>query len=215
MNTYQDNNANKYTPKQGVKKTYITGEQLKAIAIHAPKNAVALFQPYINEWLPVYGITTPEQISAYLAQVLHESGHFRYSKEIWGPTKQQRRYERDFSQPFTRDNDRNSLAFDLGNANAGDGKFFMGRGAIQTTGRANYKKVSIHLFNDDRLLKSPQLLEIPEYSIRASMYYFTTRVMGKVEDLTDVTAVTKKVNGGTNGLEYREENYIRAIDVLV
>ena len=194
----------------------LTEAQFKAIANKAPKNAASVFVPYINQYAPAYKIDTPEAMAAFLPQLVHESGHFRWMREIWGPTAQQKRYERDFNQEYHEQlpkGHRNSLAFELGNSQAGDGKFFMGRGAIMTTGRANYLQVSKHLFGDDRLRYHPELLEVPEYSIKAAMYYFSTRVMGKVE-LTDVVAVTKRINGGTNGLDERKELYKIAKGIL-
>ncbi len=68
-------------------------------------------------------INTPARAAAFLAQVGHESGQLRYLREIWGPTPAQVRYEG---------------RADLGNAQPGDGKRFMGRGLIQITGRKNY-----------------------------------------------------------------------------
>ncbi len=219
MNTYQDSEGNKYEPKQGgPTMDIITTDQFNSIADHAPNNAASIFVPHINKWYKEYGIDTAEKIAAFISQLVHESGHFKYSKEIWGPTAQQKLYERDFKEPWhgklTRQ-DRNRVAYMLGNREAGDGKFFQGRGAIQTTGRTNYTKVSLHLFGDYTLLKSPQLLETPEYSIRSAMYYFSTRVLPKTKDITDVVRVTKLINGGANGLQDRIELYNKATDVLI
>lgn len=202
-----------FTPPENM----ITEQQFNAIAKHAAKNAAGLFVPYINQYAKQYGIDTADKMAAFMAQVTHESGHFKYAREIWGPTAQQQRYERDINKEWKANlpvGHRNKLAYDLGNSQPGDGKYFMGRGCIQTTGRSNYNKVSIHLFGDDRLLHQPQLLEVPEYSIRAAMHYFSTRVMNKVADITDVVAVTKKINGGTNGLAERKELYQAATQAL-
>lgn len=204
-------------PDDFPKPSTITEEQFKRIAFAAPKNAAAIFVPIINGWAPAYGIDTPEAMAAFLPQLVHESGHFKYNKEIWGPTDQQKRYERDFNKEWHDQlpkGHRNSLAYELGNSQAGDGKYFMGRGAIMTTGRTNYILVSKHLFGDDRLRTNPELLEVPEYSIRAAMYYFTTRVMGKVA-ITDVTAVTKSINGGLTGIKERRELYNAAKEIIV
>lgn len=193
----------------------ITEDQLRQIAYEAPKNAVSLFYPYIVKYAPAYGITTKDTLKAFLAQVLHESGHLKWVRELWG-TAQQKRYERDFNQEFHEQlpkTHRNWLAWQLGNSQAGDGKFFRGRGLIQTTGRANYRAVSLHLFGDDRLLRNPELLEVPEYAVRAAMYYFSTRVMGRV-DISDVVAVTRAVNGGTNGLKERKNILAKAREVI-
>lgn len=204
-------------PKDMPKSYSITEDQFRAIAFQAPKNAPSIFVPHINHHAACYRMDMPEVMAAFLPQLVHESDDFRYSKEIWGPTAQQKRYERDFNKEWHDQlpkGHRNSLAYDLGNSQAGDGKYFMGRGAIMTTGRSNYLKVSKHLFGDDRLRRNPELLEVPEYSIRAAMYYFSTRVMGKV-DLSDVEAVTRKINGGLNGIKERRELYRIACSVLL
>lgn len=204
-------------PEDFPKPFTVTEEQFKSIANKAPKNAAAVFLPYINLHAPAYGIDTPEAMAAFLPQLAHESGHFKWMREIWGPTEQQKRYERDFNKEFHEQlpkGHRNSLAWQLGNSQAGDGKFFMGRGAIMTTGRTNYMQVSKHLFGDDRLMKHPELLEVPEYSIKAAMYYFSNRVMGKC-DLNDVTAVTRLINGGLNGIKERRELYNIAKTIFI
>lgn len=73
----------------------------------------------------VFGIDTPQRQAAFLAQIAHESGSFRYVREIWGPTAAQQRYEG---------------RADLGNTEPGDGKRYLGRGLIQLTGRANARQ---------------------------------------------------------------------------
>lgn len=73
----------------------------------------------------VFGIDTPQRQAAFLAQVAHESGSFRYVREIWGPTAAQQRYEG---------------RADLGNTEPGDGQRYLGRGLIQLTGRANARQ---------------------------------------------------------------------------
>lgn len=81
----------------------------------------------------------------------HETGQFRWLREIWGPTAQQKKYE-----PGT------SLAKQLGNTVKGDGKKFMGRGFVHITGRTNYADWSNRLGVD--LINKPELAEIPEYA---------------------------------------------------
>ncbi len=84
-----------------------------------------------------------------LGTAWHESGRFKYMREIWGPTAAQKRYEG---------------RKDLGNTVAGDGKRFMGRGFCQITGRRNYTDWGRRLGLD--LLKEPQLAEKPEIAAR-------------------------------------------------
>src|SRR4051812_14119179 len=109
----------------------LTLDQLKKIMPRMernPKTAAALF-PHLTAALDEAGINTKLRLAAFLAQVAHESGEFRFMEEIWGPTQAQLRYE----PP-------SSLATKLGNTQKGDGYKFKGRGPIQLTGRENYRK---------------------------------------------------------------------------
>lgn len=138
-----------------------------------------------------FGIATPLQRAHWLAQIAHESGRFQYVREIWGPTPQQLRYE----PP-------SSLAAQLGNTEAGDGKKFKGRGFIQITGRSNYRQASKDLFGNELLLTKPEMLEL-DPALSAG-WYWQTRKINKAADRDDVVAVTKLINGGLNGLADRK-----------
>ncbi|PAP93980.1 hypothetical protein [Mesorhizobium wenxiniae] len=89
------------------------------------------------------------QCAYVLGTAWHETGAFKYMREIWGPTAAQRKYEG---------------RKDLGNTIAGDGRKFMGRGFVQITGRRNYTDWSKRLGLD--LLKEPQLAERPEIAVK-------------------------------------------------
>jgi putative chitinase len=104
----------------------ITAEQL-ARATGAQISRAKEFLPHISAAMQQYDITTPARQCAFLAQIGHESGGLRYTKELWGPTPVQMRYEG---------------RLELGNTEPGDGRRFMGRGLIQITGRANYRAVA-------------------------------------------------------------------------
>src|SRR5690606_26808719 len=91
-----------------------------------------------------FGIVTALQKAHFLAQVAHESAGFTRTREIWGPTTAQRRYEG---------------RIDLGNVFPGDGSKYRGRGLIQITGRANYGQYSRAMYGDDRCVESPEMLE--------------------------------------------------------
>jgi putative chitinase len=115
--------------------------------------------------MELYEINTPRRRAMFLANIGHETGGLKYLAEIWGPTPQQRRYERDFSQPWPTSAAEsrlpafaaNKLAYGLGNHTAGDGSLFRGHGHLQTTGRYNHAKVR------DRLrAKFPQM-DVPDF----------------------------------------------------
>ena len=105
----------------------LTAEQLQAIMprLSATRNSELL--PFLTSAMAEFAIEAPPRAAAFLAQLAHESGQFRFMEEIWGPTDAQRRYE-----PVTR------LSQALGNTEAGDGRRFKGRGPILLTGRAKY-----------------------------------------------------------------------------
>lgn len=164
----------------------------------------------IVEGLKVYGdkagLTKPHRMAHYLAQMIHESGGFRYDKEIWGPTAAQKRYD-------TRT--------DLGNTAAadGDGKLYMGRGPIQITGKANYEQ-----FRDwcrKQRLDAPDFVAHPEavntdpWEGLGPIWYWTTRKLNVYADENNIEQLTKRINGGLNGFSDRIHFYIRASLVLL
>ena len=173
----------------------ITADQLKRISPGTPLSVCETFVPHINNYCPKYGIDTPVELASFLSQVLHESGGFKWMREIWGPTKAQLRYEG---------------RSDLGNTVAGDGKKFMGRGPIQITGRSNYARMSKDMFGDERLLDTPELLVQPEYGIWSACIYWGWRKLDITDDDNSIDKETKAVNGGYNGLEDRKAYFERA-----
>ena len=105
----------------------LTDAQLAAIMPNMPAARRALFLPALNQTMQAYTISNRLRAAAFLGQIAHESGEFRFMEELWGPTTQQKRYE----PP-------SDLATRLGNTQPGDGKRYKGRGPIQITGRNNY-----------------------------------------------------------------------------
>jgi len=174
----------------------LTAEQLKEISPGTPIERIKTFLPYLNEYLPKYGIDTPIEVASYLSQVMHESGGFKWLREIWGPTTAQIRYEG---------------RKDLGNTFPGDGKKFLGRGLIQVTGRTNYLSISKSIFGDDRLIREPELLATPQYGTLSSCIYWKSRNMDVLDDDFSIREETKKVNGGYNGLNDREKYFQQAL----
>ena len=175
----------------------LTLEQLMRIMPGAGRERAAAFLVPLNRWMPEYGITTSARAASFLSQVAHETAQLRFLRELWGPTAQQTRYEG---------------RKDLGNTQPGDGRRFLGRGLIQTTGRANYAECGKALGVD--LLAHPELLETPEYAVRSACMFWLSRGLNALADAGDQVAVTRRVNGGTNGLEERLAFFKTASKVL-
>jgi|UniRef100_UPI003D18FD06 putative chitinase len=174
----------------------ITNEQLAAIMTNARKTGIDVFAPLLRKYMEQYEINTPIRISMFLSQIAHESGELRYTREIWGPTDAQRRYEK---------------RIDLGNLHVGDGKKFMGRGLIQITGRANYAACSLALTGSpDTFLDNPELLSTPKYATESACWFWYDRGLNELADSEDFQRITKRINGGLNGLESRIKFFERA-----
>ena len=159
-----------------------------------PGNKKALlYVDALNAACEKYQINTPLRICAFVAQIAHESGRFVYVREIWGPTKAQAGYEG---------------RKDLGNTTPGDGKRFLGRGLIQITGRNNYAALSKVLGVD--LISDPTLLEQPFYAVASAAWFWNDRSLNKYADSGDFNTITKRINGGLNGLADRLDIYLKA-----
>ncbi len=132
--------------------------------------------------------------AAFVAQLAHETGAFRWLKEIWGPTEQQLKYERHFEAawPPTPLDTRNRVAFALGNSEPGDGKRWLGRGGIQTTGQTNTVRVLASL---DLALDQPEVLEQPEAAIRSSGFFWKTHGMSAKANAKRFSVISAGVNG--------------------
>lgn len=141
-----------------------------------------------NVHFPAFGIMDSElRLAHFMAQLCHESGCFRYMEEIWGPTPAQRGYEG---------------RADLGNTMPGDGLRFRGRGPIQLTGRANYRTFGRRIGID--LERHPELAAIPSIGLHTALEYWRSRNLNAFADADDILSITKKINGGTNGLADRQ-----------
>lgn len=140
-----------------------------------------------------FGIVGPVRIAAFLAQVGHESGGFVWTRELWGPTTAQKRYEG---------------RADLGNTQPGDGFRFRGRGLIQITGRDNYQRAAAGLGVD--VVVDPQLLEERALAARSAAWWWKTHGCNQLADGGDFVALTRRINGGTNGLTDRQTRWERA-----
>ncbi len=179
----------------------ITESQLQQIMPTLPQAKRQMYLPFLNAIPPIYEINTPLREAAFLAQIAHESGELKFWEEIWGPTAAQKRYE----PP-------SDLARRLGNTQPGDGKRYKGRGPIQITGRANYRKYG-GLLNFD-LEGNPDLAATPQVGLQVACMYWKTNGLNELADASDFVTITRRINGGLNGLADRQKYYEKAKNAL-
>lgn len=168
----------------------ITDKVLAKIMPHLPQSKRAEYLPHLNAAMAEFGITNQLRAAAFLAQLAHESAELRYMQEIAdGSAYEGRR--------------------DLGNIKPGDGKRYKGRGPIQLTGRANYHKTGAALGLP--LETQPEIATRPEIAFRIAGYYWRSHGLNELADLRQFKAITKRINGGLNGLSDRVSYYERAL----
>lgn len=198
----------------------LNAKQLQDVVGCKPATAEKFVQP-LGAAMMEYGIASRQRAAAFLAQIGHESGSFQWLAELWGPTAQQRRYERDFTQPWPSSPEEarqeeyaaNRLAYTLGNSEQDDGFTFRGHGLIQVTGRTNHANARNRLRVPD-FVAQPQELSVPEWAAYSAGDFWHAHGLNELADKGDIVAITRKINGGTNGLQDRQARYERAMQVL-
>ncbi len=158
-----------------------------------PKRIDLYFEPLLAG-MKKHKITTPLRIAHFIAQLAHESGSFRYAEEL----ADGRAYEG---------------RTDLGNNQAGDGPRFKGRGLIQLTGRANYAAYS-KASGVDYLAKPERLASDAFAAVDVACWFWNSRDLNKLADQDDVRAITRRINGGFNGIDDRLDYLMRGKAVL-
>lgn len=179
----------------------INREQLKnTVPLISEKN-IEKYLPMLQKYMPQYGIDTLIRIRHFIAQIAHESGSFVYYREISSGAAY----------------DTGAKAVSLGNTPIadGDGQKYKGRGLIQITGKSNYKKCSLALFNDLRLIDHPELLELPEWGTKSACWFWSSRGLNPVADTDNIKRITRIINGGSNGLADRIQFYERAKKYII
>lgn len=180
----------------------LTEQQLQRIMPNARRQA-GVFVSALNAAMVHRQINSPKRQAAFLAQVGHESGQLQYVRELGG-------------EQYLSKYDTGNLAVKLGNTPEadGDGQRYRGRGLIQITGRNNYLRCSLALFGDERLLRTPELLELPQWAAESAAWFWWVRELNVLADQDEFEAITRKINGGLNGLTDRLELWARARAVL-
>ncbi|MCU0696659.1 MAG: LysM peptidoglycan-binding domain-containing protein [Myxococcaceae bacterium] len=171
----------------------ITADELRRVMPNLSPELAQRYLPYLNSAMNEAGITTPARRSAFLAQLAHESGELRYMEEIAsGAAYEGRR--------------------DLGNTQPGDGRRYKGRGPIQLTGRANYRAAGEALGID--LERNPERAADPDVAFRIATWYWQSRGLNGLADQGNFREITRRINGGYNGMADRQRYYERAQQVF-
>jgi len=179
----------------------------------------------LEEVLPKYGIADSKlRLAHFFSQVLHESGSMKYDMEnlnysakalraVFGKYfKTKREAEAYARQPEKIANRVYAKRMGNGSEASGDGWRYRGRGLIQLTGKNNYKAFAAWI-EDDRVLEDPDLVAA-EYAVQSAVFYWDRHKLNKIADRDDVERLTKRINGGLNGLAHRKELLNKANGLL-
>jgi putative chitinase len=190
-----------------------------------PKN------PYIDQWfhalseiLPEYEINTPQRVASFLAQCAHESGNFVFLKENLNYKAASLR--RVFPKYFPDDAiaaayagkgemiANRVYASRMGNGDeaSGDGYRYCGRGLIQLTGKQNYSFFAGSL--EMEVEDVPEYLATFEGAVQSACWFWETNNLNQWADKGDILTMTKRINGGTIGLDDRIKHYNHALHIF-
>ena len=190
--------------------------------------------PYLDHWhhaleqaLPDYDINTPQRVAAFVAQCAHESGGFRALKENLNYKAVTLR--KIFPKYFPNDAIANQYASlpnkqeaianrvyggRMGNGDeaSGDGFRYCGRGLIQLTGKQNYQNFADSI--ETPVEDVPEFLATFEGAVQSACWFWESNNLNQWADKGDILTLTKRINGGTIGLEDRIKHYEHALHVL-
>ena len=203
----------------------VTAIQLNQFFEDTPEETVDLFVDPLNRTFEKFEIDTPLRIAMFLAQVGHESGGLKFTKEnlnysgdrllVVFPTHFD---DSDDMSTFHRKPEKiaNRVYCNrMGNGDeaSGDGYKFRGRGLIQLTGKNNYTRFAEAIGKDiDDVV---EYAETPEGAAMSAGWFWSSNNLNRAADAGDVLAATKRINGGTNGLAQRQTAYNKALDIFV
>jgi predicted chitinase len=145
--------------------------------------------PYFLAALDYSQVNTCKRVAAFVAQVAHESVGLLYFEEIASGAAYEGRT-------------------DLGNTQPGDGRRYKGRGPIQLTGRSNYRSAGTSLSRDFEA--HPEQVSMPSGGFVATAYFWKSRNLNTYADSGDFNTLTRRINGGLNGLSDRTARWNKA-----
>ena len=170
----------------------MTEEKFHLIMLNAKQQKLDLFYRPVLDRMKAAGIDTPLRMAHFLAQTGHESGDLLYTEELASGQAYEGRT-------------------DLGNTQAGDGPKFKGRGLIQLTGRANYVAYGASIGKDLTIDGNwTSIASDPSLAVDVACWFWTKHNLNALADNDDIETITKRVNGGLNGLPDRQDHLERA-----
>ena len=201
----------------------VSFEQLNEFFEDTDEEIIQQYVEYLNDVMEFYEINNKQRIAMFLAQVGHESGGLRTIKENLNYSADRLKvifpkYFRGVdTAPFAKNPEKIAnrvYASRMGNGNeaSGDGYRYCGRGLIQLTGKSNYQA-----FAQDMgwtLEDATAWLAEPEGACWSAGWFWDSRELNQWADKGDVLTVTKKINGGTIGLEDRKSHYEAALEIF-
>lgn len=170
---------------------------------HAPQDLVSFVTP-LNEAMIEFDINTKARQAAFLAQLAHESGSFRYMEEIASGAAYEGRRDLGNHEP-------EAIAAAEG-AGSTPGRFYKGHGPIQITGFYNHRDCGLALSLD--LIHQPRLICEHMDGCRAAGWFWDSRGLNALADAGKFEAITRRINGGLNGLADRLAYWDRATQIL-
>lgn len=187
--------------------------------------------PYSDHWyealamiLPDYEIDTIPRVAAFMAQTVHESGNYKFLKENLNYRAESLR--KVFPKYFPTDVLARKYAHNqemianrvyanrMGNGpeTSGDGFKYCGRGLIQLTGKTNYTRFADSI--ETPVEDIPEYLATFEGAVQSACWFWEENNLNKWADRGDIITLTKRINGGTIGLEDRKHHYDRIMKIL-
>ena len=182
------------------------------------------FAPALNDVMDYYEIQCPLRIAGFLSQIIHESGGFSFVKEnlnygTEGLLSTFKKYftVRELAEQYARKPEMIAnyvYANRMGNGDidSGDGYRFRGRGLIQITGRDNYTALAeaLNMSVEDCV----DYIETPEGACASAGWFWDNNQLNNYCDSGDFVTLTKRINGGTNGIDDRRQHYEKALRLL-
>jgi len=200
----------------------IEASTLRALGVSTDN--IDKYLPWLNMTMIRNDIDTPVRQAMFLSQLAHESGSFRAVEEnlnysVQGLRSVFRKYfpDDEIAAQYARQPEKIAnrvYANRMGNGDeaSGDGWKFRGRGLIQLTGKDNYTAFSLQA-NNEAIIK-PELVAQPELAAESAGWFWLINGLNKLADTGDVKAVTRRINGGFNGLADREAKYNKLMTLL-